>query len=144
MNKLDKAPKQDYIHYKQSCIYQYSLDGEFIAQYSSCQEAGKKCYIYPRSIEKCCRGEVRYSGDFQWRRVPTNFPTTPIEPVIIKIASNKKTPVIQMDKEGNYIATYNSISEAARKIGVDIKAIRQTIKGRQTFAGGYRWKQKAD
>lgn len=48
--------------------------------------------------------------------------------------------VIQLSSDGETIATYPSVSEAARSIGVSAKAIRLCISGKNKKCGGYRWK----
>ena len=48
--------------------------------------------------------------------------------------------VIQLSSDGETIATYPSVSEAARSIGVTAKAIRLCISGKNKKCGGYRWK----
>lgn len=48
--------------------------------------------------------------------------------------------VIQMDKDGNEIARYNSQVEAAKAVGVVASCINQVINGKGKTAGGYYWK----
>ena len=47
--------------------------------------------------------------------------------------------VIQVDKNGEIIRRYNSISEASRVVGVDTKGIRNAANGLQKTAGGFYW-----
>lgn len=47
--------------------------------------------------------------------------------------------VVQLDESGAVIARYASITEAARKIGVDDSGIRRVLNGKQKTAGGYKW-----
>ena len=124
-------------------IYQYDLDGHFLREYQTCQEAGKACYIYPRSIEKCCRGETNHSGEYIWKRVEKGHPKDDIPPVAIRNnPNNKKVAVKQLDKDGNLIKEYQSVLAASKAVGIDPKAIRQVLLGRQKVAGGYRWEKK--
>lgn len=53
-------------------------------------------------------------------------------------------PVEQIDKNGNVVATYGSIAEAAKAVGVGASALAKTCKGnsRHQTAGGYRWRYK--
>ncbi|MFA6675724.1 MAG: hypothetical protein WCS49_02490 [Bacilli bacterium] len=69
------------LHWKHSQIYQYSLDGHFIASYHTCKEASKVVYIYYRCIEKACRGVIKTAGDFQWKRVPFDYQKNDINPL---------------------------------------------------------------
>jgi hypothetical protein len=51
----------------------------------------------------------------------------------------RNKPVLQFDKQNNFIKEWPSISEAERQIGGDIKS---AVAGRQKTAGGYIWKFK--
>ena len=134
--------KNGYLHYRNSRIYQYSLGGVFIAEYESCQEAGRKNYIYPRSIEKCCRGEVSYSGDSIWKRVPQGYPKDNIVPIKInKYSSNKPVGVRQFTVEGVLVKEFKTLLSAAKELNIDAKAIRQVLKGKQKLAGGFHWEK---
>lgn len=53
---------------------------------------------------------------------------------------NAPKEVFQYTKEGAFVASYESISEARRKTGID--NISQAIIGKRSQAGGYRWYSK--
>ena len=129
--------------YQKTVIYKYTLDGKFVSSYSTCVEAGKENYLYSRVIEKCCRGEHKSAGGFQWRRVKPGHPTKNIEKVSTG-NGNKYLPteVEQYDENETYIKSYPSIRSAAKSIGIDPKDIREVLNGHQHKAGGYIWKKK--
>lgn len=52
----------------------------------------------------------------------------------------QKIAVNQYDMNGNYIKTYESISDAGRAVGVDYSAIIRVCKGKQQHSMGYKWK----
>lgn len=56
------------------------------------------------------------------------------------MAKAKGRKVDQFDKEGNFIKTYMSISEAAREVNMSVGAIRFVTIGKTKTAGGYVWK----
>ena len=129
-------------HYRKTQIYKYTLKGEFVCAYSTCVEAGKANYIYPRVIEKCCRGELRYAGEYQWRRVRLNHPTTKIKRLVINSKrSYSPVRVDQYDLDDNYLKTYRSVNEAGRENHISNKSIRDCINGKQKTAGSFRWKK---
>ena len=132
------------LHYKKSVIYKYDLSGNFVSMYSTCVEAGKDNYLYPRVIEKCCRGEIKHAGNFQWRRVKPNTSTTKKIGKLKASTTYKYLPVEveQYSIDGEYIKTYPSIRKAAQEVNIDPKNIRQVLKGIQKTAGGYIWKTK--
>lgn len=61
----------------------------------------------------------------------------------VKQGTIKSIPVIQMDKDGNFIAEYESICQASRSTGINNGRISQVcnIKKHQ-LAGGFKWKFK--
>lgn len=61
--------KQSDIHRKS--VIQLSLDGNFVAEYSSTIEAGKQLGINHRNIASCCRGERKSAGGsiFKYKEV---------------------------------------------------------------------------
>ena len=132
------------VTHKKSLIYQYSLKGEFIKAYSSCVEAGKANYLYPRVIEKCTRGELLSAGNYIWKRVEPHTSRKNIKIInIIEKRTYSPIKVDQYDLNGNFIKSYFSINEASRENHIDNKCIRDTIKGRQKTAGGYIWKKSS-
>ena len=130
------------LHYKRSKIYQYSLKGEFINSYSSCVEAGKANYLYPRVIEKATRGELLTAGNYIWVRVE---PHTSKKNIKIFKNNEKRSyspiKVNQYDLNNNFIKSFNSINEASKHNHIDNKCIRDCLKGRQKSAGGFIWKK---
>ena len=61
-----------------------------------------------------------------------------------KIYSKTRRKIIQYDDNMNIINKFNSVSEAARTIGVNDKSIRLAATGQQKHAGGYIWKYEND
>lgn len=48
--------------------------------------------------------------------------------------------VLQFSKDGELIASYESVSLASKATGINVKCIRDTAKGIQRSAGGFLWK----
>jgi len=46
-------------------VIQYDLDGNFIKEWPSAQEASRQLKI--SHITSCCRGERKWAGDFKWK-----------------------------------------------------------------------------
>jgi len=47
-------------------VYQYTLDGIFVAEYKSMREAARLCGMHGNAIASVCRGEHYYCGDYRW------------------------------------------------------------------------------
>lgn len=52
--------------------------------------------------------------------------------------------VVQYDREGNYIQSYNSIAEASRSVGIGATLITMVCKGQKLTAKGYVWRYQRD
>lgn len=48
-------------------ICQYTLDGEFVAEYNSLRDAERMTNIYHSNIGKCCSGKYKTAGGFVWK-----------------------------------------------------------------------------
>ncbi len=50
-------------------VIQYTLDGQFVAEYPSMAEAQRLTGIFQTSIGQCCKGNNRYntSGGYKWK-----------------------------------------------------------------------------
>lgn len=48
-------------------IFQYTLDGEFVAEYESAVEASKATKINASHIRGCCNGKRKTAGGFIWK-----------------------------------------------------------------------------
>lgn len=58
--------------------------------------------------------------------------------------STVNKPVKQYDLKGNYLTSFTSASEAARKIGIDERSISSSLRGNYTNTAGYQWRFKED
>lgn len=59
-----------------------------------------------------------------------------------KIAESHAKPVVQFDKDGNFIAEYPSARIASKETGVANQGISACCLGKTKTAGGYIWKHK--
>ncbi len=60
----------------------------------------------------------------------------------ILATKSQSKKVDKFDLHGNYVETYNSISDASRSVNRDDKAIRQALQGISKTCGGFIWKYK--
>lgn len=127
------------IEVKKWAIYQYALNGEFIAEFSDTSEAAEKSGIREFNIQRACRGFRSTAGGYQWKRVELPCAQNSIAPVVEKKASGEARKIIQLSLDGNYIRLYESIADAVRHTGINSKSIRDAANGKQKQAGGYKW-----
>lgn len=53
-------------HIKRKKVIQYTLDGKFIKEYCSANEASRQTGILCTNICRCCRGERNKAGGYKW------------------------------------------------------------------------------
>lgn len=115
-------------------IVQYDLDGRFIKIWGCAMDVEKELGINHGNIGKCCNGNAKSAGCFQWRYYDGN--TNNISPIQI---NDRRVKIDQYDLDGNYIQTFESINSIKRKLGYSASNIRKCIKGEIRTAYGFIW-----
>lgn len=121
-------------------VYQYSLDGNFIAKYESLTKAAKDTGISRDAIGKAITKHYT-SGNFIWLTEPNEQLINQIIEKRNNKHNSKKKPVEQFDLNDNYIQTFSSAEEAAKSLQKTNKnPIARTCQGYQKTAYGFKWK----
>lgn len=117
-------------------VAQYSLSGEFISEFESTGIASKNTNVSIHSIQRCAKGKRKTGGGYIWKYLS--------EP---KIQSKGRIPIgyngkhiCQIDSNGNLVAEYVSISQAAAKTGFFAPNISYAVRGKSKTYKGYIWK----
>jgi hypothetical protein len=123
-------------------IYQFDLQGNFIARYPNANQARLHTDVNDAAIGEMCRFPFKPGnnsrGGFLWA-----YTDTPSKEYQDPKGTPKKT--VQYDKTGSkFIAEYASAREASKVTGVCYKRISACITGRQNTAGGFVWKLNED
>lgn len=125
--KPDTSKARRVLQAKQSRkIAQYDLDGNKIAVYDSAMAAEEATGVTHQRINQClCVERVKSTGGYMWRYA---------EDAPAKIPCYKeqihRQDVILLDKQGNEVARYESIKEAARKTSFSFGTIQNSLKAR--------------
>ena len=119
--------------YPEYTITQYTMNGEFIANYTSQREAALHNNITYKALNAALKVKGQ-CGKFLW--------TYYGEPLIINNNLNK--PVIEY-KNGIALGEYCCVAEAARITNIKSQSnIAECCKGNRKSAGGFQWKFKDD
>ena len=113
----------------------YTLDGKYIAEYSSVEQASLENQIPKVSIVAAANGRKKGAGGYQWKKSNSSEPASSIDPV----KNNGSGPVYQINSDGVIVAEFANSSQAGKAIGIDGKNIRDVANGYQKMAGGYYW-----
>ena len=117
-------------------ILQYDLNGNFINEFDSANQASEKTGIDHWSICACCRGKYKQSGGYQWKYSKS-------DKQISKIDLRTDFTVLQIDKDTDkIIKEFNSITEASIQTNIAKSTICKVCNGKGKTAGGFKWKYK--
>lgn len=120
-------------------VYQYSLDGQYIATFKNIDEASNTLNIYKAAIGNCLSKMTKSAGNFAWydtkldtleKKIENEVknedeekievPKLDIQP--LKRKETKKT-IYCYDLKGKLLYEFLGLEEASEKTGVDKKAI---------------------
>lgn len=118
-------------------VYQYDKNGNYITEYKSAKDACEHTKISKLSIQRCCRKELYTAGGFRWSyKKLENLSSLQDE----NYYKGEMIKVNQYDLNMHYIKTWNSATEAKRKLGINNGSIGKCCRGELKTAGGYIWK----
>jgi hypothetical protein len=128
-------------------VLQFSLQGKFIREYSSIDEAlhhNKK--LSRKSITSCLKGKQKIGKGYQWRFKSEKHikeGIINISPVELTTWKNKGS-VLQFSREGKLIKEFSCTKEAAKKTGINYINIVTCVCSKKGTAGGFQWRYKKD
>ena len=121
---------------KMKRVARYDLNGNYIDSFESAEEAIMKTGI--RHIRSVCTKKRNIAGGYQWRYTDN---TENIAPYCKKTYVAKNRKIVECyDLKGNFVRTYDSITEAAVDNKVSTGSITGALHGRQHSSAGYMWK----
>ena len=133
--KGHKGPRPDLKGKSAKPVCQYTKEGIFVKEYESIRTAANDIG-YPSctpEISNCCNGKLKTARGYIWRHKGDPAPSPFIDSTLRKIE--------QYTLDGKFINTFNSIQEAADKVGNGRPgSISNNLKGISHSAFGYIWK----
>lgn len=128
----------DVVAWKRKPVYQYTMDGDFVAEHKCCAEIEKQFDTYQGAmVHVIYESKTGIWKGYRWsldRRTKQQWQE------IAKKHKSSKRPVAQYDNNGNEIARYDTATSAANKYGVSITALCNCCNGKTLHAAGYVWK----
>lgn len=118
-------------------VYCYDLEGNFITEYESLNEAERQTGINNSNISRAIRTCGR-TQQYMWsyEKLPS---LTKYKRKMGKLPDKTKK-VGQFSKDGILLQTYNSLKEAKEKTGISDTSISQVCHQKRKSAGGFLWK----
>lgn len=119
-------------------VYQYDLQGNFIAEYAGQAEAARMTGIPQSDISNVCNGKLNVAGGYLWRK-------TRIDKIEVNIDYKKSVrnrAILQYDKNNNLIKEWGSVAEISKELGFRAATIRACCSGQIVISHGFIWRYK--
>lgn len=123
-----------------SCkILQYDLEGNFIQEFNSIEEASETTDTNKTSIVLCMQGKHKQANNYIWK-----YKEGEISPSISvsDVDYINRTPVLMYNTQGNIVEEFRSIKEASEITNIGYANICHCLRGTTQAAGGYIWRYK--
>lgn len=105
-------------------VFQYSKEGIFIKEFYSLNDAERETGINSRSIHRAIDDNTLSAGNYLWF-------SHKVEAIIFKKRQQPSSrPILQFDKEGNFIKEWPSVYEASKTLGIPNGNILRSIKSK--------------
>lgn len=115
-------------------VVQLDMNGNYITEYHSMGEAARVVGISEGHI--CTAIKTRKSaGGYMWIHKENYNPDE-----VVAYTNDRFVPVVQIDKNGNYIAEYYNTHEAERQTDIRSQNIGKCCREKHRTAGGYFWR----
>lgn len=112
---------------KNTKVYQYSLEGDFLAEYNTCSEA-ETAVGTKRGLSTAIKLDRTFGG-YQWK-------LEKLDKIPSIVISGKARRVGQYDLNGNLIKIYNTVTQCKK----DFSGCQHVLQGRRKTSGGYTFK----
>lgn len=112
-------------------VYQFDLQGNYIAYYKSCAEASEKTGICKASINNNCLKKIRSSHGYYWS-YEKHFDYKPKD--------KSGTAVACYTDDGKFVKSYASLTDAANELKVGLPGISKALSGYRKHCANYRWR----
>ena len=122
-------------------VVQLGLDGKYITEFKSGREASRLTGIDEATINDCCMGKphCKSGGGYLWVYKRDYHPN-----MNICYQNGHFVSVIQLDKNGEYVAEYSSIKAASQATNTRDTGIIMCCRGKYKTSGGFKWMYKED
>lgn len=121
-------------------IYKYNMDGSFVKHYFDISEIIEENPEYSASCIRYCYDEKSVSAyGFQWKSYYKDY-IEEVLPYNYRRSKEKCKNVYQYSLNGEYITSYNSITQAANINNLDDTCIGKCCNELMKSYAGYQWK----
>lgn len=132
----EEYDEKEFGYFVDKTFVQMTRNNIFVAEYKGTHELVDKGGFELIKVIMCCRGKRNSTDGFKWCIKEEEVKTR---------ESKREKPIVQLDKQMNFIAEYPSSVMASQKVNIPSSNIIRCCKvGTHTSAAGYRWMYKED
>lgn len=110
-------------------VIQYSLTGEFIAEYPSLKEAENASNIHHSAISAACQNKRQRGGQYLWKYKEDTIDNNAIEP--LESYRHNNIRVFKFNEKGILIDIYNNLEDASNKTQISKQTICKACKDKK-------------
>ena len=128
----------DVVAWKRRPVYQYTMEGDFVAKHKCCADIEKTFGTYRGAMAHIMyESKTGIWNGYRWSFEPR---TKEQWQDIAKRYKSSRKPVAQYDEAGNEIARFKTATEASKVFEVSASAISYCCRGITKSSAGYRWR----
>ncbi|NDF57820.1 MAG: heme exporter protein CcmD, partial [Proteobacteria bacterium] len=124
---------------KEKAVVVYNVNGKYIRTFNSIKETAEELKIHKNYVGQVCNGRKNYYKQYIFKFEENANGTEDIEPVY----NNIKKPVAKYSKDGKYLETFESATEASKSVGGSKEAIVGACK-KSFLSYGFLWRYLTD
>lgn len=122
----------------------YTLEGKLVKIYESAKKAALSRHLYPRTIDRCIRGDITTVKNLQWKRFKVGEVPESISPIENKTTILSIRPIAKIDELGEIIEVYPSIKNASIKNKLDPHTLRDILNKKYAYIGKAKFRYLSD
>lgn len=129
---------------KNTVVACYTLEGKLVKIYPSAKRASRCRNLFPRTIDRCIRGDIATVKGLQWKRFNVDEVPDSIPPLVISNGKSTIRPIAKIDESGEIIETYPSVKKAAELNNIEPHTLRDRINGKYRYEGKEKFRELSD
>lgn len=118
-------------------VYQFDLNGNFIAEYGSCGEAGRETGLRAASVARAARGKRKQYAGFYWNDKKEFLYNG------VRNQKFKQGAILKCDMDGNVIKRYER-SLDLKADGYNQISVNRVCRGERNTYKGYKWMHEGE
>lgn len=139
---MSKKAHENFIKSVGKPVLQFDYNGVFIEEFESVLAIEKELGFFNTNISSCCSKKINSSNGYIWiYKDEYTLEELVNRMYSVRLQELRGVPIKQFTLNGEYVATYKSLAEAAQAVNTSTSLISSCCNGKFKQAKGYRWKR---